>query len=230
MIIPFLGKIVFWHWWAFAIVLLIVETLAPGAFFMWMGVSAGIVGVILAFAPDMGWQLQVVVFTVFSVATIVGWRYYLQRNPTETDEPLLNRRGSQYVGRTFELTEEMQLGRDGNELAEVAAEKARQEGIKRPKLYAHSLYFHLMRYGILGRFYSQDIHQAGSSLRSASRRSQPDNELRYNTYFALELDVEYEVPEWGGQNIVLFSENTMTFTPHGMEYPGGRQTKWYLIR
>ena len=111
MIIPFLGKIVFWHWWAFAIVLLIVETLAPGSFFMWMGVSAGIVGVILAFAPDMGWQLQVVIFTVFSVATIVGWRYYLQRNPTETDEPLLNRRGSQYVGRTFELTEEMALGR-----------------------------------------------------------------------------------------------------------------------
>lgn len=111
MIIPFLGKIVFWHWWALAVVLLIVETLAPGAFFLWMGVSAGVVGAILAFAPDMGWQLQVFIFTVFSVATIVGWRYYLQKNPTETDEPLLNRRGSQYVGRTFELAEEMKLGR-----------------------------------------------------------------------------------------------------------------------
>jgi len=111
MTIPFLGQVVFWHWWALAILLLIVETLAPGAFFMWMGVSAGIVGAILAFFPGMGWQLQIFIFAFFSIATIVGWRYYLQKNPTETDEPLLNRRGAQYVGRTFELTEEMKLGR-----------------------------------------------------------------------------------------------------------------------
>lgn len=111
MTIPFLGQVVFWHWWALAVILLIIETLAPGAFFMWMGVSAGIVGALLAFFPGMGWQLQVFIFAVFSVATIVGWRSYLRRNPTETDEPLLNRRGSQYVGRTFELTEEMKLGR-----------------------------------------------------------------------------------------------------------------------
>lgn len=111
MTIPFLGQVVFWHWWALAVILLIIETLAPGAFFMWMGVSAGIVGALLAFFPSMGWQLQVFIFAVFSVATIVGWRSYLRRNPTETDEPLLNRRGSQYVGRTFELTEEMKLGR-----------------------------------------------------------------------------------------------------------------------
>jgi len=71
---------------------------------------------------------------------------------------------------------------------------------------------------------------AGSSLRSRGRESRGGNELRYNTYFAFELDVEYEVPEWGGQNIVIFSETTMTFTPSGMQYPGGRQTGWYLIR
>lgn len=111
MTIPFLGTIVFWHWWAFAVLLLIVETLAPGAFFLWMGVSAGIVGAILAFAPDMGWQPQIFIFAIFSVVSIVSWRYYLQRNPTETDEPLLNRRGSQYIGRSFKLTEDMQMGR-----------------------------------------------------------------------------------------------------------------------
>ena len=149
----------------------------------------------------------------------------------ETDAPPSIKEALRHVNRFQDLiAEEMRLGRDGNEIAKAAAERARQEGLRNPKLYAHSLYFHLMRYGILGRFYSQDIHQAGSSLRSASRRSEEDNELRYNTYFALELDVEYEVPEWGGQSIFLFSENTMTFTPRGMEYPGGRQTKWYLIR
>ena len=71
---------------------------------------------------------------------------------------------------------------------------------------------------------------AGSSMQSREGRARENNELRYHTYFALELDVEHEVPEWNGQNIVIFSETTMTFTPHGMEYPGGRQTEWYLIR
>ena len=128
------------------------------------------------------------------------------------------------------IAAEMRLGRDGNELARAAADKARQEGIKNPKLYAHSLYFYVMRYGALGRAFSKDMHMAGSSLRSGGREGGSDNPLRYNTYFALELDVEYEVPEWGGQNIIIFSETTMTFTPDGMQFPGGRQTEWYLIR
>ncbi len=149
----------------------------------------------------------------------------------ETDAPEGIKEALRHVNRFQDLiAEEMRLGRNGNEIARAAAERARQEGIKNPKLYAHPLYYYFMRYGILGRFFSQDVHQAGSSLRSAAREIEEGNELRYDTYFALELDVEYEVPEWGGQNIVIFAENTMTFTSHGMEYPGGRQTEWYLIR
>ena len=149
----------------------------------------------------------------------------------ETDAPEGLKEAFRHVNRFQDLiAEEMRLGRDGNEIARAAAEKARQEGIKNPKLYAHSLYFYLMRYGPYGRFFSKDIHMAGSSLRSRGRESRGGNELRYNTYFAFELDVEYEVPEWDGQNIVIFSETTMTFTPSGMQYPGGRQTGWYLIR
>ena len=148
----------------------------------------------------------------------------------ETDAPEGIKESLRHVNRFQDLiAEEMQLGRDGNELARAAADRARQEGIKNPKLYAHSLYFYFMRYGPYGRAFSKDVHMAGSSLRSRGRPRE-NNELRYHTYFALELDVEYEVPECDGQNIVLFSETTMTFTPHGMEYPGGRQTEWYLIR
>jgi len=67
-------------------------------------------------------------------------------------------------------------------------------------------------------------------MSSGGRPSREGNEVRENTYFALELDVEYELPEWDGQNIVVFSETTMMFSERGMEYPGGRQTEWYLIR
>lgn len=109
--IPFLGKIVFWHWWVLGLALLLLEMLAPGAFFLWMAVATGVVGALLLVAPGLGWEYQVLVFAVLSVGSIVAWRIYLKKNPTETDEPLLNKRGAQYVGRTFVLAEDMPLGR-----------------------------------------------------------------------------------------------------------------------
>lgn len=101
--IGLLEQIEFWHWWIAAVVLLIIEILAPGAVFMWMGFAAGVVGLLLLVAPDLSWELQFLVFGLLSVAAIVAWRAYQRRNPTETDLPSLNRRGEQYVGRVFTL-------------------------------------------------------------------------------------------------------------------------------
>lgn len=105
------GKIVFWHWWIVGILLLGIELMLPAQFFLWLGISAGLTGGILLVAPNIGWQWQMVFFGVLSIASIVGWRQYQKKFPTHSDEPMLNRRGSQYVGRTFELSEEMALGR-----------------------------------------------------------------------------------------------------------------------
>ncbi|MCG8433280.1 MAG: NfeD family protein, partial [Gammaproteobacteria bacterium] len=76
---------------------------APGAIFLWMGISAGILGAVLLALPGISWQVQFLVFSVLSVGSIAGWRFYHKRNPTESDQPSLNRRGEQYVGRTFTL-------------------------------------------------------------------------------------------------------------------------------
>ncbi|MEE8203833.1 MAG: NfeD family protein [Alphaproteobacteria bacterium] len=98
-------RIEFWHWWVLGIVLVILEALAPGAIFLWLGVAAGVVGVVLLALPEIGWQAQVLVFAVVSVVAIVGWRVYQRRYPTRTDQPALNRRGEQYVGRLLTLDE-----------------------------------------------------------------------------------------------------------------------------
>lgn len=95
----------YWHWWVIGIILIILELFAPGAFFLWMGIAAGIVGVILLISPDMGWQYQFIIFAIVSVVSIVVWRSYLRKHPTETDKPTLNMRGEQYVGRKFTLAE-----------------------------------------------------------------------------------------------------------------------------
>ncbi len=98
-------EIEFWHWWIAAIVLVVVEVFAPGTVALWMAVSAAAVGVLLLAIPDVTWQIQILVFAVLSVATVIGWRAYQLRYPTVSDQPTLNRRGEQYVGRTFTLSE-----------------------------------------------------------------------------------------------------------------------------
>ncbi len=98
-------EIEFWHWWIAAIVLIVVEVFAPGTVALWMAVSAAVVGLLLLAIPELSWQTQFLVFAVLSVAAVVGWRAYQLRHPTVTDQPALNRRGEQYVGRVFTLSE-----------------------------------------------------------------------------------------------------------------------------
>ena len=33
-----------WHWWILAVALVVLEAFAPGTFFLWMGISAAVVG------------------------------------------------------------------------------------------------------------------------------------------------------------------------------------------
>lgn len=94
--------LLYWHWWIAGLGLLILEAFLPGAIFLWMGVSALLVGGITWLLPAITWGAQIVVFSILSIASIVLWRRY--RPPTEeTDKPALNRRGESYVGRVFTL-------------------------------------------------------------------------------------------------------------------------------
>ncbi len=98
-------EIEFWHWWVAAVVLIVVEVFAPGTVALWMAVSAAVVGLLLLAVPDLTWQTQILIFAVLSVAAVIGWRAYQLRYPAVSDQPALNRRGEQYVGRVFTLSE-----------------------------------------------------------------------------------------------------------------------------
>ena len=100
----FLESLEFWHWLVFGVALAIIEVFAPGAFFLWLGISAAVVGSILWVIPGMSWELQVLIFAILSIASVVIVRRYLTAHPLETDLPNLNQRGQQYVGRVFTLT------------------------------------------------------------------------------------------------------------------------------
>ncbi len=98
-----LEHIVFWHWWILAGLLLILELTAPAFFFLWLGIAAAAVGLILLVFPAIGLEIQLVLFGIFAVVSVIAWRKYRETRPITTDQPNLNRRGHQYIGRVFSL-------------------------------------------------------------------------------------------------------------------------------
>jgi membrane protein implicated in regulation of membrane protease activity len=100
----YLDSIVFWHWFVVALVLGVLEMFLPGVLFLWLGIAAAVVGLILTVFPGLGWEWQLVFFTVLSIASVVGWHRF-RPLPVDTDQPNLNRRGEQYVGRVLTLDE-----------------------------------------------------------------------------------------------------------------------------
>ncbi|MCG6968092.1 MAG: NfeD family protein [Chromatiaceae bacterium] len=100
----------FWHWWILGLALIIAETLLPGTFFLWMGISATVLGLLAWLIPAMGWETQVMLFAILSLVSIVGWRIWQRRHPDQSDQPMLNRRGEQYVGRVFILETPIENG------------------------------------------------------------------------------------------------------------------------
>jgi inner membrane protein len=96
---------VFWYWWVIALILLVVEILAPGFFFLWMAISGFVTGAMVFLIPAISMNVQILVFSVLSVATIIVWKFYGKKHPIESDHPLLNKRGVQYIDRVFNLYE-----------------------------------------------------------------------------------------------------------------------------
>lgn len=100
------------HWVVAGLVLLIAEVFVPGAFLMWLGFGAVITGVVAWLVPGMIWQAEALLFVVLSLGSILAFRRWRVRHPEQpTDQPLLNKRVAQLVGRLFDLGEPIVNGR-----------------------------------------------------------------------------------------------------------------------
>jgi membrane protein implicated in regulation of membrane protease activity len=99
-----------WNWFILGVVLLVLETVIPGVHFLWFGIAAFIIGV-LAFALDLAWQWQVLAFALLSVAALFWVRKYARPDVAISDQPDLNVRGQQYIGRSLVVDQAIQNGR-----------------------------------------------------------------------------------------------------------------------
>ncbi|RJG44034.1 MULTISPECIES: NfeD family protein [unclassified Mesorhizobium] len=111
-----------WNWMVLGFALLALEIVVPGVFLLWIGIAALIVGAISLLIWDAGiwvWQAQVIVFLLLSlVSAYLGNRIMSGRN-SQSDQPLLNRRSEQMIGRTATLTEPITEGRGRIQLGDT---------------------------------------------------------------------------------------------------------------
>lgn len=111
-----------WSWMALGLFLLLLEIIAPGVFLLWIGIAAILVGLISLVLWDAAfwvWQVQVVLFLALSlICVFVGKRFVTSRGEV-SDQPLLNRRGDQLIGRTATLTEPIENGRGRVQLGDT---------------------------------------------------------------------------------------------------------------
>jgi hypothetical protein len=108
MILDLLHEFGGWSWIILGLILLGLEILAPGIFFLWLGAAALVVGAISLVVWGLGaelwvWQVQVLAFLILSVVLAYSGRSWLSRNEGPSDEPLLNNRVGQLVGQTATL-------------------------------------------------------------------------------------------------------------------------------
>jgi membrane protein implicated in regulation of membrane protease activity len=91
-------------WWLLALLLIGAEILAPGFFMLWIGVAAAVMGIVMLVVPDVSFPWQVILFVVLSLAScFLYWKFIRHARDARTDQPLLNRRAEQYVGRRYVL-------------------------------------------------------------------------------------------------------------------------------
>ncbi|MCJ8205012.1 NfeD family protein [Pseudomonas sp. RGM2987] len=107
----FLQHLSYWDWLALGVILLILEVFGAGGYLLWIGMAAAAVGVLTFLAPQLSWELQFLLFGLFAMATALYWWRRQRSAIRESDQPLLNLRGQELIGKTFQVHEAIVDGR-----------------------------------------------------------------------------------------------------------------------
>lgn len=113
MIARLVSELGAWNWMALGFALLAAEIVVPGVFLVWFGLAAITTGLLSLALWDWwlwGWQTQTIVFLLLSLVIAVAGQRIIRARERPTDQPLLNQRAAQMVGRTATLEEAIRDG------------------------------------------------------------------------------------------------------------------------
>lgn len=107
----FLQHLSYWDWLALGTVLLILEVFGAGGYLLWIGLAATAVGVLTFLMPGLSWEMQILLFGLLSILTALYW-WRRQRSAVRvSDQPNLNLRGQELIGKVFVVHQAIVDGR-----------------------------------------------------------------------------------------------------------------------
>ena len=99
-------------WWLLALLLIAAELVAPGYFLLWIGLAAGLMGLVMLAVPNLVFIVQAILFALLSIAVcLVYWKFIRPSAELRDDQPLLNRKGDRMIGRRVVVVDAIINGR-----------------------------------------------------------------------------------------------------------------------
>lgn len=91
-------------WLGLAALLALAELFVPGVFLIWVAAAAALTGILSLFI-DLTVAGQLTVFGLSTIIAVLGGRRWYLTHVVESENPLLNNRSAQLVGRTVTVVE-----------------------------------------------------------------------------------------------------------------------------
>ncbi|MBL4584312.1 MAG: NfeD family protein [Pseudomonadales bacterium] len=95
--------ILWWYWIVLGIGLMLSEIIMPSFTILWFGAAAVLVGIVVAIAPDISLEWQVIIWTVISIAFTILWFKYLK--PLSIDRTKAGMSKEAMIGETGQVTD-----------------------------------------------------------------------------------------------------------------------------
>lgn len=100
-----------WNWIIAGLLMMGIELLAPGLFFIWLGLAALATGITVA-VFGLGWMPAALVFAGLAVASVFGGRALMRARGSEPETAAhLNALSRNLIGQTFRLDEAIRDGK-----------------------------------------------------------------------------------------------------------------------
>ena len=108
-----LSQLSIWHWFAFGLVLFGIEMMTGTFDLLMISIAAFATGIFTYFAPAGlgGWETQMIIFGIASIALIIFGRTVLSGMRSVVDEhPTLNKRMNSLIGKRGMVTSDFEAG------------------------------------------------------------------------------------------------------------------------
>ena len=98
----------YWFWLSLGLVLVIIEMIVPGVFFLWFGIGAFATGIIAFVIRGLAIKYLVSIFGILSVITVFLGRKYIKK--TDVIKTGINDSNAKYVGKVVKAANSFENG------------------------------------------------------------------------------------------------------------------------